>query len=661
MIPELGHYALVLALFAAGVQAILGLLGAIRKDAYWILASGPAASTQFLFVAIAFLALTHAFVTSDFSVYTVAKYSHSAKPLLYKITGVWGNHEGSMLLWAFILAIYGQLLVSLGKKLPHKLRASVLGVQGCLSTGFLAFILFTSNPFLRLDPAPMNGQGLNPLLQDPGLAFHPPFLYLGYVGFSVAFAFAIAGLIEGDIGAAWARRLRPWVLAAWSFLTLGIGLGSWWAYYELGWGGFWFWDPVENASLLPWLAGTALLHSIGVVEKREALKSWTVLLAILAFSLSLIGTFLVRSGVLVSVHSFATDPARGVFILGLLAVAIGGALALYAARAQTLKAAPAFNPVSREGGLLLNNVLLVTASASVFLGTLYPLLLESVSEDKVSVGPPFFNATALPLLLPLVFAMAIGPFLPWKKADLFPVFQRLWLAGLASLAVAAGAFAFHTGKSPLALLGIGLAAWLLAGNGVLLAERLKLFRTPLGASLGRLRTLPGSFFGMLVAHSGIAVLVAGITGATLWQSEEIRALNPGDSVALAGYDIRFAGATRVAGPNYLADRGDFRVHRGDRLFATLTPERRYYPVEKRWTTEAAIHTTWMADLYAVLGEQAEAGGPWAVRLYHNPLAPWIWIGTLLIALGGGLSLTDRRVRGKGPKGPTDQKPQIGKA
>ncbi len=650
MIPELGHYALVLALFAAGVQAILGLLGAKRRDAYWVLATGPAASTQFLFVAIAFLALIHAFVVSDFSVLTVAKYSHSAKPLLYKITGVWGNHEGSMLLWVLILAIFGQSLVAFGKELSHTLRARVLGVQGCLSTGFLFFILFTSNPFLRLDPAPMDGQGLNPLLQDPGLAFHPPFLYLGYVGFSVAFAFAIAGLLEGRIDSAWARRVRPWVLTAWAFLTIGIALGSWWAYYELGWGGFWFWDPVENASLLPWLAGTALLHSVSVVEKRESLKSWVVLLAILAFSLSLIGTFLVRSGVLVSVHAFATDPTRGIFILALLTLAIGGSLALFAMRAPKLKPVGNFEPLSREGGLLLNNMLLVTAAASVFLGTLYPLILEAVSDEKVSVGPPFFNATVLPLFLPLVFAMGIGPYLPWKRADLVAVLRRLWAAALAAFVVAGATAALYSGKSLLALLGVGLAAWLFSSNLVLLAERVKLFRSGPSGSLARLHALPLSFFGMFVAHMGIAVLLAGITASTLWRTEEIRAMQAGDEVSIAGYQVRFEGAERLSGPNYLSDRGTFRVTREGKAIVSLTPERRYYPVEGRWTTEAAIHTTWLADLYAVLGERPDGEGPWAVRLYHNPLVPWIWIGAILAALGGGLSLADRRYRVKdGPK------------
>ncbi|MEW5703758.1 MAG: heme lyase CcmF/NrfE family subunit [Pseudomonadota bacterium] len=647
MIPEIGHYALVLALFAAGTQAILGLFGTARKDAYWALATGPTASTLFLFLAIAFLALTHAFVVSDFSVWTVANYSHSAKPLLYKLTGVWGNHEGSMLLWVFILAIYGQAIVSFGKKLPPVLRAGALGVLGLLAAGFLLFILFTSNPFLRLDPAPQDGRGFNPLLQDPGLAFHPPFLYLGYVGFAAAFAFAIAGLLEGKIDGAWARRVRPWVLVAWSFLTIGIGLGSWWAYYELGWGGFWFWDPVENASLLPWLAGTALLHSIGVVEKRGALKSWVVLLAILAFSLSLIGTFLVRSGVLVSVHAFATDPARGVFILGLLAVAIGGSLALFAWRAPKLKAEGSFAPISREGGLLLNNLLLVTAAASVFLGTLYPLLLDTLSGEKVSVGPPFFNATVLPLLMPLLLAMGIGPFLPWKKADAMPVLRRLWIAGIVALAAAGAAAALGSGKSPLALLGLWLAAWLFAGTFFLVLERLRLFRLPWKESFRRLRGLPADFLGMAIAHGGIAVLAAGVTAATLWQTEKILAMTPGESVTIAGYDLRFEGVELVAGPNYEAERATFHAEKNGKPVATLTPERRYYPIERQWTTEAAIYTTGFADLYTVIGEQARADGPRTVRLYHNPLAPWIWIGALLAALGGGVSLVGRG-RGRRP-------------
>ena len=643
MIPELGHYALVLALFAAGVQGLLGLLGAARKDAYWILASRSAASTQFLLVAFAFLALTYTFITSDFSVAIVAKYSHSAKPLLYKISGVWGNHEGSMLLWVFILAIYGQLLVLLGKDLPHGLRARILGVQGCLSTGFLLFVLFTSNPFLRLDPAPMNGQGLNPLLQDPGLAFHPPFLYLGYVGFSMAFSFAVAALLEGRVDAAWARWVRPWTLAAWTSLTLGIAMGSWWAYYELGWGGWWFWDPVENASFMPWLAGTALLHSAIVTEKRGALKSWTVLLAIIAFSLSLLGTFLVRSGVLTSVHAFATDPTRGIFILLLLIVAIGGSLALYAWRAPTLKADGLFAPISREGALVLNNLLLATACFTVLVGTLYPLLLDVVGGAKVSVGPPFFELTFIPLMVPLLLAMAAGPLMAWKRADLRGVLSRMKAIVFACLALWGAIWWYTTDSSPLPAFGIALATWIAASVLLEFAERIQLFRIKPGQSLRRAAGLPRSAYGMSLSHLGVAVLVAGITASSAWQTEIIRAMQPGDTQEIVGYTLVFEGVSPGEGPNYSYERGRFSVLVDGEVIAVMEPEKRQFFVQTMLTTEAAIRTTLMADLYLVLGD-AGANGSWAVRIYYNPLVPWIWGGCLMMVFGGLISLTDRRLR-----------------
>ncbi len=643
MIAEIGHFALILALLVALVQGTLPMIGAHRGDAAWMALARPASAAQFVFVAAAFLSLMAAYLVSDFSVANVAQNSHSAKPLLYKITGLWANHEGSMLLWVLILASFGLAVAAFGGNLPAALRARVLAVQALIAVGFLAFSLFTSNPFLRLDPAPLDGLDLNPLLQDPGLAFHPPFLYLGYVGFSIAFSFAVAALIEGRVDAAWARWVRPWTLAAWSFLTLGIALGSWWAYYELGWGGFWFWDPVENASFLPWLAGTALLHSAVVTEKRDALKSWTILLAIVTFSLSLLGTFLVRSGVLTSVHAFATDPARGLFILAFLVVVVGGSLTLFAIRAPRLKGGGLFAPISREGSLVLNNLLLATACATVFLGTMYPLLLDAVGGGKVSVGAPYFEATFVPLMVPLLAAAVVGPLLSWKRADLAGVLGRLKLAFAAAAVVALGAWTFATASSPLPLLGMGLAAWLFAGVIVDLAERVKLFRAPLGESWRRARRQPRSSYGMSIAHAGLAVVVAGIVASQAWQTERIQLMHPGDEVEVAGYTFAFGGVRALDGPNYTVQRGTFVVTRDGRPVAHLHPDKRFYPLKQMPTTEAAIHTTWMADLYAVIGEPDGAGG-WSTRIYHNPLVPWIWFGTVVMVLGGAVSLSDRRLR-----------------
>src|SRR3954471_24116815 len=511
MIPELGHFALILALAVALVQGSLPFVGAARGDVRLMALGRSAALTQALLIVLAFLALMQAYVASDFSVANVVANSHSAKPLLYKISGVWGNHEGSMLLWSLILALFGAAVAVFGNNLPDSLRARVLGVQALIGVGFLAFILFTSNPFERVAPAPIDGNGLNPLLQDPGLAFHPPLLYLGYVGFSVTYAFAIAALLEGRVDAAWARWVRPWTLAAWCFLTCGIALGSWWAYYILGWGGFWFWDPVENASLMPWLAGTALLHSATVVEKRDALKTWTVLLVILAFSLSLLGTFLVRSGVLTSVHAFASDPRRGVFILLLLSLYTGGALLLFAWRAPQLQGGGLFAPISREGGLLLNNLLLTTAAATVLIGTLYPLLLDVVAHQKVSVGPPFYEMTFVPIMVPLLIAMAVGPLLPWKRGDLLAALSRLKLAFIVTAAAALIALA-ATGAQPIgAACGLALAAWLFAATVTELAERVRLWSEP-GGALWRALHLPRAAWGMTLAHGGMAIVIAGITG-----------------------------------------------------------------------------------------------------------------------------------------------------
>jgi cytochrome c-type biogenesis protein CcmF len=645
MIIELGHFALILALAAALLQGSLPMIGAARGDAAWMALARPAAFAQLFFVVFAFCALTHAYVTSDFSVANVVANSHSAKPMLYKITGVWGNHEGSMLLWILILALFGSAVAAFGGNLPPSLRARVLAVQAWIGTGFLAFTLFTSNPFLRIFPAPFDGEDLNPLLQDPGLAFHPPMLYAGYVGFSMAFSFAIAALIEGKVDAAWARWVRPWTLLAWAFLTGGIALGSWWAYYELGWGGWWFWDPVENVSFMPWLLGTALLHSAIVVEKRNALKAWTILLAILTFSLSLIGTFIVRSGVLTSVHAFATDPERGFFILVLLALAIGGSLTLFAIRAPSLKSGGLFAPISREGAMVINNLFLAAACAAVFLGTLYPLFLELLTDgaQKVSVGPPFFNATFAPLMVPLVFLMAIGPLLPWKRADLAGALARLKLAALGAVAAALIAWYVSAGGPILAVAALGLAAWLFVGTLVEWADRVKLFRVAPGESWRRARNLPRAAHGMTLAHAGLAVVMAGAIGSSVWKSEVVTNLRPGETVAIAGFDLRFEGVEKHAGPNYSADRAAFTVTRDGEEIAVMTPEKRVYEVRAMPTTEAAIRTTLVADLYAVIGD-ADGRGGWTVRVYYEPLVPWIWIGCLVMVAGGLTSLSDRRLR-----------------
>jgi cytochrome c-type biogenesis protein CcmF len=643
MIVEIGHFALILALCVAVTQASVPLIGAERDNRAWMAVATPTAVAQLALLFIAFLALMYAYVTSDFSVKNVADNSNSLKPLIYKISGVWGNHEGSMLLWVLILALFGAIVAGFGRNLPPGLKARTLAVQAMISIGFLAFIILTSNPFERLDPAPLDGQGLNPLLQDPGLALHPPILYVGYVGFSIAFSFAVAALIEGKVDAAWARWVRPWTLLAWLFLTAGIALGSWWAYYELGWGGWWYWDPVENASFMPWLVGTALLHSAIVVEKRDALKSWTILLAIITFSLSLMGTFLVRSGVLTSVHSFASDPDRGVFILGILVIATGGSLALFAWRAPQLQSRGLFQPISREGGLVLNNLLLTTAAATVFLGTLYPLFLDAFGGEKVSVGPPFFNATFVPLMIPLVIAVGIGPLLPWKRADLGGVMARLKMAFVVAALVALGTAYLTWGKTVFGPIGIGIAGWLCASVLLEMGERIGLGRIAFGDSLERAAGLPRAAWGMTIAHFGLAITVAGVTGAALWQVESIQIMKPGQTVDVSGYEFTFDDARQIRGPNYAAERGFFTVKTGDKELIKLEPERRRYLVSGQETTEAAIFTTAMYDLYVVLGEGNGKGG-WTIRLYYKPLVPWLWIGSLIMVLGGIVSLTDRRLR-----------------
>ena len=648
MIVELGHFALILALLVAVFQMVVPAWGARIRDARMMAVADPAALCQFGLIGLSFLALTHAYVTSDFTVANVVSNSHSTKPLLYRISGVWGNHEGSMVLWVMILALFGAAVAAFGRNLPLTLKANVLAVQSSIAVAFLLFILLTSNPFLRMNPSPADGSGLNPILQDPALSFHPPFLYAGYVGLSMAFSFAVAALIEGRTDAAWARWVRPWTLAAWICLTLGIAMGSWWAYYELGWGGWWFWDPVENASFMPWLAATALLHSALVMEKREALKVWTILLAILAFSLSLIGTFLVRSGVLTSVHAFAVDPARGVFILAILVVLIGGALALYAFRAPQLQRGGLFAPISREGALVLNNVLLTVACATVFIGTLYPLVLESLTGDKISVGPPYFNLTFGPLMIPLLLAMPFGPFLAWKRGDLLGAMQRLFAAaGIAILALTA-AFAFYWRGPWLAPFGIALGVWVVAGALSEWITRVKLFSAPLADSFHRARGLPRAAYGTLFAHAGIGLAVIGIVATTAWQSEVVLSMQPGDSARIAGYELAFRGAAPAQGPNYQDQVGILTVTRGGTPVTELSPAKRTYDAPRQTTTEAAIHVSWRGDLSAVLGDEL-AGGGFVVRLYFNPLVRLIWLGALVMALGGLLSLSDRRLRVGAPR------------
>ena len=644
MIVETGHFALVLAFALALVQFAVPLAGTRLGDGRLAAVAGPVATAGFLLTALAFVALTTAYVQSDFSVANVWENSHSAKPMLYKVTGVWGNHEGSMLLWVLILTFFGALVAWFGGNLPATLRANVLSVQGLIGAAFLLFILATSNPFARIDPAPIEGRDLNPILQDIGLAIHPPMLYLGYVGFSVCFSFAVAALIEGRIDAAWARWVRPWTLAAWIFLTGGIAMGSYWAYYELGWGGWWFWDPVENASFLPWLSGTALLHSAIVMEKRSALKIWTLLLAILTFSLSLLGTFLVRSGVLTSVHAFATDPARGLFILVILILFIGGALALFAARASTLTQGGLFHPVSREGALVLNNLFLTTAAATVLIGTLYPLLVEAVTGDKISVGAPFFNLTFIPLALPLLAVVPFGPLLAWKRGDLPAVAQRLFAAfGVALLAVLV-AYVFIDGVGVLTAFGIGLAVWLMLGALTDLALKSGIGNVAAPVAWKRFRGLPRSVFGTAAAHFGLGVSVLGIVAVTSLEVERIAVMKPGETLTVAGYTLRFEEMSPYRGPNYTEDQARFTVldESGDEQ-GQLVSSKRLYTARRMPTTEAGIVTYGFSQLYVSLGDAAADGGM-VVRAWWKPLVLLIWLGGAVMMAGGILSLLDRRLR-----------------
>ena len=631
MIPEFGHYALILALCVAIIQGVLPLVGAHQGRREWLMLARPAAQTVFLLLAIAFVLLAWSFYVNDFSVLYVAEHSNSQLPVVYRLGAVWGGHEGSLLLWIFLLSTWTILVAQLSKALDEFMVARVIGVLGLVTSGLLLFVLTTSNPFMRLLPAAQDGRSLNPLLQDPGLVFHPPMLYMGYVGFSVAFAFAIASLLSGRLDAAWARWSRPWTTAAWVFLTLGIALGSWWAYYELGWGGWWFWDPVENASFIPWLVGTALLHSLAVTEKRGGFKSWTVLLAITAFSLSLLGTFLVRSGVLTSVHAFATDPRRGIFILIFLALVVGSSLILYAWRAPKSALGGKFSLSSRETFILLGNVFLVVSAGSVLLGTLYPLLIDALHLGKISVGPPYFNSVFVPIMIPLLVLMGIGPWTHWKNSDLVTVIKRLWLAALVAvfagitIPLVMGEFTWLAG------LGFLLAFWVIASGCLQIIRQAKAGKPT------------RSFIGMQVAHLGIAVFVIGVTMVGAYQEEKDVRMSAGETVSVGGYQIQLQGVQAEPGPNYLAMRGTFLLSKNGNKEATLFPEKRNYFSSTMPMTEAAINVGLTRDIYVSLGEEL-TDKSWAVRVYYKPFVDWIWGGCLLMALGGVLAISDKRYR-----------------
>jgi cytochrome c-type biogenesis protein CcmF len=643
MIPEIGHFALIVALCIAVVQAIVPMVGSLRGVTGWMALARPAAQGQFVFVAIAFACLAWSFVNNDFSVLNVASNSNSSLPVHYRFAASWGSHEGSLLLWVLMLTLWMLAVTVFSRQLPREMLARVLAVMAMISIGFLTFMLFTSNPFERLLPAAPDGRDLNPLLQDPGMVIHPPMLYMGYVGTSVVFAFAIAALISGRLDAAWARWSRPWTTTAWAFLTVGIALGSAWAYYELGWGGWWFWDPVENASFMPWLVATALVHSLAVTEKRGGFKIWTVLLAILAFSLSLLGTFLVRSGVITSVHAFATDPARGVFILGFLAIVVGASLALFAWRAPSVGVGGKFELISREAMLLANNVLLLAAAAAVLLGTLYPLFLDALRGEKISIGTPWFEIMFPICMVPALFVMGIGPIARWKEAKVPELAQRLkWAFGVA--VVSAILVPMIMGKwTPLVALGLLLAAWIAASGIVNLRERLAQLKSSNPGVRGRLRSLPRGYWGMLVAHLGVAVFLVGVTMVRGYETEKDVRMMVGDTVEVGGYTFRLDGLEQVKGPNYDATRGHIQVLRNGREVTLLHPEKRFYPVQQMPMTEADMDSGILRDLYVSLGEPV-GGGAWVVRVYHKPFIDWIWAGCFLMAIGGVIAVTDRRYR-----------------
>ena len=637
MIPELGHVALILALVLAVVQSIVPLVGAQQRLSSWIMLARPVARVQFLFMLLAYIALTYGFLTHDFTVQYVANNSNTQLPTIYLISGVWGAHEGSLLLWGLILSLWTLMVTYFSKSVPEVMVARVVSVMGMITVGFLLFMLLTSNPFDRMIPSPAEGRDLNPLLQDIGLAIHPPMLYMGYVGFAVPFAFAIAAMLGGQLDAAWARWSRPWTNVAWLFLTLGIALGSWWAYYELGWGGWWFWDPVENASFMPWLVGTALMHSLAVTEKRAAFKAWTVLLAIFTFSLSLLGTFLVRSGVLTSVHAFASDPERGVFILLFLVVVVGGSLSLYAWRAAEIRSRVRFEIFSRETALLMNNVILVVAAASVLLGTLYPLILDALNLGKISVGPPYFNSVFIPLTAPLVILLGAGIMVRWKQDSFANLWPKIRLPLILSL-VAGVTFVFLAVPEfhLMAAFGMVLAFWVVFSSIVDLRDKLSSGR--------RFWSLPLGYFGMLLGHTGIAVFVVGITLVSLYSTEKDLRMQIDDSVNLGGYEFKFKGVREFRGPNYLANEGLVEVTDADGDIIMLEPQKRVYLVQKNPMTEAAIDAGLTRDLFVALGEKLDTEGAWSVRLYHKPYIRWIWLGAIIMSIGGLLSASDKRYR-----------------
>ena len=641
IIPEIGNFALVVALFLALIQGVLPIVGAFRANAVLMNVARPLAFGQFLLVSVAFACLLQSFISNDFSVLYVAQHSNSQLPIQYRIAALWGGHEGSLLLWVFLLGLWTIAVAMFSKHLPEEMVARVIGIMGLISVGFLLFMLFTSNPFDRLLPAALDGRDLNPLLQDPGLVIHPPMLYMGYVGFSVAFAFALSALLGGQLDATWARWSRPWTTVAWVFMTLGIALGSWWAYYELGWGGWWFWDPVENASFMPWLVGTALIHSLAVTEKRGAFKSWTVLLAIAAFSLSLLGTFLVRSGVLTSVHAFATDPKRGIFILSFLVVVIGASLLLFAWRAPKIGLGGKFDLISRESMLLTNNVLLSVASASVFLGTLYPLFMDALGFGKLSVGPPYFNTVFVPLMVPLIMMMGLGPIARWKQAQVPDIWLRIRWALAASVLIAL-LLPLVLGKwTPLIALGFLLAFWVITTGFLDMLKRIGKG----GSLLQRLKSQSLSYYGMQLAHLGIAVFVIGVTMVKGYETERDVRMEVGDTVEAGGYVFRFDGVTEQEGPNYQAFRGQVIIKKDDHIVGELFPEKRTYNASGMPMTEAAIDTGILGDLYVSLGEPIpDSDGAWAVRVYVKPFVDWIWAGCLLMALGGIFAIADRRYR-----------------
>ena len=643
MTAEIGHFSLILALMIAAMQSILPLVGAHRHNYNLIDFASFAAIAQFAFVAVGMIALIYSFGAADMSILLVASHANASMPLPYRLAASWGNHEGSLLLWILILSTFGGALAAFGRELPQTLKARTLAVQGMISFAFLSFSILTSNPFERLESPPAGDMELNPLLQDIGLILHPPFLYLGYVGFSIVFSFAVAALIEGRVDATWARLVRPWILSAWAFLTIGIALGSYWAYYELGWGGWWFWDPVENASFMPWLVGTALLHSAVVVERRQALVVWTILLAILTFSLSLVGTFIVRSGVITSVHAFASDPTRGIGILVIILTFTGGALALFAIRAKDFDQSVTFGKISREGGLILNNILLVTAAGTVFLGTFYPLLVEVLGPDRISVGPPYYNRSFVPLMVPLIIVVSIGAFLRWKRDDLRDALYRLRWVAILCVGVAVLLAVYLGPKNLGAGAGLVLALWLVSGAVAVLAVRVQLFRVSWRRSLDLAIRTPGALLGMVLAHAGLGLMVAGITCVTAWQQESVRSVPVGESVSIGGYEVRLTGVSTAVKDNFQSEIASFVVTRDGQMVTTMTSERRFYPVSETVTTEAGISAQGLTNLYLSLGGP-DAQGAWIVRYYYHPYILLIWIGPILMAVGGLLSLADRRLR-----------------